>query len=315
MECGVALKVNTLALDSYAKLNLYLKVLRKRKDGYHSIKTVFERISLADRIILKSRRDKKINVTCNIASVPRDNTNLVCRSAKLLQDKFGIDKGIDIKIIKHIPVGSGMGGGSSNAATTLIGLNKLWKIGLAKGELARLAARIGCDVPFFIYNTPFAIGQERGDKIKPLKALSNLRFWHILVVPKAGVWTPLIYKKWDNFFKNFKLTPLDRRGIVNIAGLTMPKDDVNMLILALKKNSCSLINDFLFNSLEPVTVKLHPQIKAVKEKLAKLGVKSILMSGSGPAVFGIVSSRKEALSLYRQLNGDSRWQVFVTQTQ
>lgn len=337
MECGVALKVNTLALNSYAKLNLYLKVLRKRKDGYHNIKTVFERISLADRIILKSRRDKKIKVTCNIASVPEDNTNLAWRSAKLLQDEFGIDKGVDIKIIKRIPVGSGMGGGSSNAASTLMGLNKLWKVNLAKGELAGLASNIGCDVPFFIYNTPFAIGQARGDKIKPLKALRNIRFWHILVVPKIGVSTPLIYKEWDKCFKNFKLTPLDRRGIVNansyltgltslnkrgilgkssfLSGLTMPKDDVNILILALRKNNCSLIKDFLFNSLEPVTAKLYPQIKAVKERLAELGVKSILMSGSGPAVFGIVSSRKEALSLCRQLKADSRWRVFVTQTQ
>ena len=290
-----------LTLNSYAKLNLYLEVLHKRKDNYHNIKTIFERIGLADKIILKSRRDKKINITCNVAAVPQAHFNLAWRSAKLLQDIFNIDKGVDIKIIKRIPVGSGLGGGSSNAAAVLVGLNKLWKLNVTEHKLAGLAGKLGCDVPFFIYNSPFAQGEARGDKIKPLKALINVRLWHILVVPKIGVSTASIYKRWDNESKTFKLT--------------MPKYNVNILILALRKNGLSLIGDALFNSLGQVTAALYPQINAIKEKLIKLGVKAILMSGSGPAVFGIVSSRKEALSLSRQLKMNSSFgEVFVSRT-
>jgi len=290
-----------LTLNSYAKLNLYLEVLETRKDNYHNIKTIFERIDLADKIILKSRRDKKINITCNVAAVPQDNSNLAWRSAKLLQDSFNIDKGVDIKIIKRIPVGSGLGGGSSNAAAVLTGLNRLWKLNLTQDKLAGLAEKLGCDVPFFIYNSPFAQGEARGDKIKPLKTLYSVRLWHILVVPKIGVSTASIYKRWDNESKTFKLT--------------MPKYNVNILILALRKNDFFSIGDALFNSLEQVTPRLYPQINAIKEKLMQLGVKSILMSGSGPAVFGIVSSRKEALTLCRQLKSNSFvGELFVSRT-
>jgi len=293
--------VNTLTLNSYAKVNLYLEVLNKRQDNYHNIKTIFERIDLADKIILKSRRDKKINITCNVAAVPKGHSNLAWRSAKLLQDSFNIDKGVDIKIIKRIPVGSGLGGGSSNAASTLAGLNKLWKLNLIQSKLAGLAKKLGCDVPFFIYNSPFALGEARGDKIKPLKALYSVRLWHILVVPNIEVSTASIYKRWDKNFKTFKLT--------------VPRYNVNIMHLALKKGNFPLIGDALFNSLESVTAALYPQIDAIKERLIQLGAKSILMSGSGPAVFGIVSSRKEALSLYRQLKTNSSFgEVFVSRT-
>src|SRR4030042_869033 len=121
-----------LALDSYAKLNLYLAVRNIRQDNYHNIKTVFERIDLCDRIILKPRRDNKIKIICNHPLVPKDNSNLCYRSARLLQDYSGIKSGLDIEIIKRIPVASGLGGGSSNASSVLLGLNKLWKLNLPR---------------------------------------------------------------------------------------------------------------------------------------------------------------------------------------
>lgn len=314
------ISVKTLILNSYAKINLYLEVLNKRKDNYHNIKTIFERIDLADKIILRARRDKKINITCNESGVPQGRSNLAWRSARLLQDSFNIDNGVDIRIIKRIPVGSGLGGGSSNAAAVLVGLNKLWKLNVTQNKLAGLAEKLGCDVPFFIYNSPFAQGEARGDKIKPLKALYFVRLWHILVVPKIGVSTASIYKKWDKYFKAFKLTPtpIGRKKDYNkklVWGLTMPKYNVNILILALRKNDLLLLGDALFNSLEQVSSRLYPQINAIKEKLMQLGAKSILMSGSGPAVMAIVSSRKEALSLSRQLKSNSfLGEVFVTRT-
>ncbi len=294
--------MNPVVLKSYAKLNLYLQVLKLRKDNYHSIKTLFERVDLADKIILKTRRDKKIKITCSCPGVPSDNSNLAYRSAKLLQDKFKVDSGVDIKIIKRIPAGAGLGGGSGNAAFTLLGLNRLWKLNLGQGRLVKYAREIGSDVAFFIYNCRFALGSGRGDKIKPLKALNKIQLWHILVVPKIKVSTPLIYRKWD------ELKPKK-------AGLTEAPYDVKILPSALLKRDLAKAGKTLFNSLETVTAGLYCEVKRIRERLAKMGLERILMSGSGPAVFGITSSRKEAVGLARQLSKESKsWQVFVTKT-
>lgn len=288
--------MNKLILSSYAKLNLYLKVTAKRKDNYHNIKTLFERINLADKIILKSRPGKSIKVICRSPGVPKGKTNLAYRAARVLQDAFQIAQGAEIKIIKNIPVGSGLGGGSSNAATVLAGLNRLWKLNLSQKTLFGLAEKLGSDVPFFIYQCPFAWGEERGNKIRPLKALDKLRLWHILAVPKFRVSTPLIYQKWDE-----------------LRALTSPKYDVKIPSLV-RKIDPSFLGEVLFNSLESITAKLYPEIITLREKLQSLGIKSILMSGSGPAIFGIVSSRKEAVRVQRQLKKEKFLRAFVTHT-
>ena len=292
------LKETNLVFNSYAKLNLYLEVLNKRKDNYHNIKTVFERISLSDKIILKPRKDKSIKIISKDPSLPKDDSNLCYLSARLLQESLHTRRGVDIEIIKRIPIGAGLGGGSSNAAVVLLGLNKLWKLNLSQNSLVRLAKRIGCDVPFFIYNTSFAQAQERGDRVSPLGMLKKVRLWHIVVVPKIKVSTPFIYKKWDAY-----------------SGLTKPGYNVRILNLALRKNDLSLIGKALFNDLERITAKLYPEVKRIKKRLADLGLGAILMSGSGPAVFAIVSSRKEAVSLNMQLKQEGRpWRIYVART-
>ncbi|MDP2905080.1 MAG: 4-(cytidine 5'-diphospho)-2-C-methyl-D-erythritol kinase, partial [Candidatus Omnitrophota bacterium] len=164
---------NAVVIKSYAKLNLYLAVLNKRKDNYHNIETLFERIDLHDTIALKKLPGKAIKIVCDHPAVPADTSNLCYKSAKLLQKSLGVNYGVEIKITKRIPVAAGLGGGSSNAAYTLIGLNKLWRLGLSKDKLARLGRLIGADVPFFIMNTPFAIATGRGDKIKPLARINK----------------------------------------------------------------------------------------------------------------------------------------------
>jgi len=285
-------------VDSCAKLNLYLEVLNKRKDGYHNINTVFERIGLSDKIILKPRRDNKIKIICSSPLVPKGKTNLAYRSAKLLQDNFLVKKGVNIEIKKRIPVGAGLGGGSSNAAAVLTGLNKFWGLRLGQNKLVKLAAGIGSDVPFFIYDSPFALGSGRGEKIKPLRALDSVKLWHVLAVPKIEVLTPVIYKKWDSYSR-----------------LTSPRRGDKILTSALKKSDLSLIAKSLLNSLERVTSGLYPEVARIKERFICLGLKAVLMSGSGPAVFAIVPSRKEAVSLCRQLKEENKfWQVFASQT-
>lgn len=296
-----------MTLKSFAKLNLFLAVLNKRKDNFHNIETLFERIDLSDKIILTSRRDKNIRITCANPAVPKDNSNLAYRSAKLLQDNFGIEKGLNIKIIKNIPVGAGLGGGSSNAAAVLIGLNKSWKLGLGINKLANLAAKLGSDVPFFIYNSRFAEGAGRGEMIKPLKRLDKTAFWHVLAVPRIKVPTPLIYKRYDTSAKKGKICKKVR--------LTKPAYNVKLLTLALEKRDFYLIGEAMFNGLETVTCGLYPEVTRIKERFSGLGAKSILMSGSGPAVFGIIPSRKEAVSLAAQLREENKsWRVFVSKT-
>lgn len=293
-----------VVLNSYAKLNLFLEVLNKRKDNFHNIRTLFERINLADKIYLKPRRDNSIRIICHDPQVPKDQTNLCYRAAKLLRDNSKIAKsstsGLDIKISKHIPVGAGLGGGSSNAASLLLGLNKLWKLNFSRHKLLKFAKAIGSDVAFFIYNQPFALGERRGDKIKLLRQFNKLRIWYVLVVPKIKVSTPLIYRKWDSF-----------------SGLTRPRYDVNILNLALKKNNLSsgFRTAWLFNGLEEITTRLYPVVRRIKQQLAGLGLKPVLMSGSGPAVFGVASCRKEAVLAAGKIKKiDASWRVFVTRT-
>ena len=297
--------MDKLILSSYAKLNLSLLVLKKRSDGYHSIKTLFERISLCDKIALKSRRDSEIRGSSGSPFLPKDQTkNLAYRAARLLQSSYAPGRGADIRIIKRIPVGAGLGGGSSNAATVLLGLNKLWGLRLGKTALHRLAARLGSDVAFFLCEAPFALGENKGDKIKGLKRLNNIRLWHILIVPRIHVSTPAIYKGWDKIAYTGK-----------IAGLTRHLSDAKMLILAVKKKDLSLIAPRMFNSLQQVTAKAYPAVGLIIKYLNRLGLKAVLMSGSGPAVFAVVSSRKEAASLGRRLKAAHRQhRVFVVQT-
>ena len=296
--------MNRLVINSYAKLNLYLKVLGKRKDNYHNLETIFERISLCDKITLTLRHDREIRIISVCPNIPKDSSNLAYKSAKLLQDSLDLDKGVDIKIIKRIPVGSGMGGGSGNAASVLTGLNKLWHLNLAQRELASFARKLGADVPFFIYDAPFALGVERGDKIKKLTKLNKLKLWHVLVVPKIKVATRLIFEKFDEIYAPGN----------TIEALTIPEFNVKLLTSALIRRDFSLTNGMLFNSLEEITFRLYPEIREIKEKFSVLGVKAVLMSGSGSTVFGAVDSRKEAVSLSRQLEGNKFWQVFVTHT-
>ena len=287
-----------MVLKSYSKVNLFLRILNRRRDNFHNIETIFERIDLCDGIVLMPRKDDLIRIICKDPSVPADKTNLCYRSADLLRKSCRVNKGVDITIRKNIPVGAGLGGGSGNAATVLLGLNKLWRLGLSRKKLAQLGARIGSDIAFFVYEAPFALGRGRGEKIKPISSLSNTRFWHILAVPKIHVSTPLIYRKYDQY-----------------SGLTASESSVKILLPALVKKDLPLVSEGIFNSLEAITIRLYPEVRRVKKTLADSGLKSILMSGSGPAVFAIASSKKEAVLLRNRLAKKYRsWRIFAVRT-
>ncbi len=265
---------------------------------------------------MKLRKDNLIKVSCNDKAVPADESNLCFKAAKLLRDKFAASKGLDINITKRIPVGAGLGGGSGNAATVLLGLNKLWKLKFSKDKLAKLAAKIGSDVAFFVYDLPFAVGSGRGERIKPLNNLKKTKFWHVLIVPKIHVSTPLIYRAYDHF-SGLTPTPIGKKVMKKqlVWGLTKPVCDVKILTSALAKKNPFFKPGLLFNSLEKVTIGLYPEVKRIKDTLLKLGLSGALMSGSGPAVFTIVPSGKDALRIAKIIgNKNKGWRVFVVKT-
>jgi 4-diphosphocytidyl-2-C-methyl-D-erythritol kinase len=284
-----------------------LEILGKLPDKYHSIFTLFERISLSDKINLKLLPDKKIRIIISgvCSGLSRNRQNLVYQAASLLKRKSGILQGVEIRIEKRIPIAAGLGGGSSNAAAVLKGLNRLWKLNLDLKHLVSLGRKIGSDIPFFLYNCSFAFGSGRGDKIKVLNL--PVRFWHVIVVPRIKVLSWLVYKKWD------ELTKVKGAGQKRL-GLTTRQSKVKILKSALLKKDMLKLRGLLCNSLEPVTAAMHPTIGKIKSVLSNSGVEAISMSGSGPAVFGLVSSRREAYAVARQLSKFVSWDVFVAKT-
>ena len=287
-----------LVIKSFAKLNLYLQVLNKRKDNFHNLNTLFTRIDLADTLVLKERKDNLIKIKCSSRQVPKDKTNLCYRAAVLLKQECKLNFGLEIDIKKRIPVGAGLGGGSTNAASLLLGLNKYWNLNLPKTALIRLAAKLGSDVAFFVHDIKFALGSQRGEKIKPLVSLQQLKLWFILVYPNIKVSTPLVYQQFELFSR-----------------LTRQKHNVKLLVSQLLKRGSQVTPELLFNSLETVTIRLYPVVNQVKKALYDMGLEKVMMSGSGAAVFGICSSLKQAKDLSKKLRKQHKsWQVFVTST-
>ncbi|HPT39730.1 MAG TPA: 4-(cytidine 5'-diphospho)-2-C-methyl-D-erythritol kinase [Candidatus Omnitrophota bacterium] len=313
----------SLTVKSFAKLNLYLQVLNKRKDNFHSLSTLFVRVDLADTIILKKSKDGSIKIKSSSRQVPKDKTNLCYRAAALLKQEYNLNSGIEIGLKKCIPVGAGLGGGSSNAASVLLGLNKFWNLNLTKAELVKLGAKLGSDIPFFLHQAKFALGSQRGDKIKPLISLNKLKLWFILVYPNFKVSTPLIYQKFDAYSlagKSFsRLTPhleeiQDGRKlkIKQGAGLTRLPCNVKILTSQMLKKGRGFEAQCLFNSLEAVTSKLYPVVNQVKNTLSGMGLEKVMMSGSGPTVFAVCNSCAQAQRLRSKLRRQYRsWQVFA----
>jgi 4-diphosphocytidyl-2-C-methyl-D-erythritol kinase len=291
-----------LHVKAAAKLNLYLRVLGKRPDGFHDIQTVFERINLFDKLVFRESKGKAIKICCDCPHVPTGKDNLVYKAADALRKKFSIKQGLQIFIEKAIPPGAGLGGGSSDAAATLLGLNHLWQLRLDKKELINIAATIGADVPFFITNSEFCLAEQPRQKFSRIK--TGLKLWHILVVPKNNLSTALVYKQFDR---------LQRRE----SRLTKPKGDVKImasLIKSSQEKQSELFAKGLYNDLEQAAITLLPQILTIKQTLYSLGINAVAMSGSGSSVFGILRSRKEGEHFRRRLGKFKDWRIFIVRT-
>ncbi|MGN8648223.1 4-(cytidine 5'-diphospho)-2-C-methyl-D-erythritol kinase [Gracilibacillus sp. HCP3S3_G5_1] len=263
-----------------AKINLTLDVLYKRPDQYHEVEMVMTTVDLADRIEFFLLEDDKIEVASENRFVPNDERNLAYRAAKLLKDRYQTKQGVRIKIDKQIPVAAGLAGGSSDAAATLRGLNRLWNLQLTLDELAVLGAEVGSDVAFCVYNST-ALAKGRGEKIIELPAPPQC--WVVLAKPTQGVSTQSVYQ-------SLQLDDLDH-------------PDTEGMVKAIKQCDYQGVCSRLKNVLETVTLPKNPEVFQIKDQMLRSGADAVLMSGSGPTVFGLVQQESRADRIYNSLRG------------
>lgn len=275
-----------MQLPSFAKINLCLHVLGRREDGFHEIETIFQQVSLSDEITFQPKQEG-VELACDHPDVPTDERNLCIKAANLLQCKSGKRLGCTIDLKKQIPVSAGLGGGSSNAATTLLGLNILWNLGFSKSELVNISSEIGSDVPFFIEGG-MAIGTGRGEVLKPLS--TQHEYWCLIISPSIR-----ISSKWAYQTSNFNLT----------------KKKKNCKLYSLQKSQMPFNqwNWEFHNDLEPVVFTFYPQLKKIKDRLEAGGAFLTRMTGSGSSIFGLFQSQDKAEEMNRRF--DSRYKVYI----
>ncbi len=264
----------SLTFLSYAKINLYLKVLGRRDDGYHNIETIFQTIDLSDELRF-TLRPSDISLECTALDVPDGSENLAWRAAALLKKKCECDRGVHIELKKRIPAGAGLAGGSGNAAATLSALNQLWNLNLSDIDLRELGLELGSDVPYCtVGGTTAATG--RGENLSALGALPETAF--LVLHPQIQVSTARVY--------NHPLLP--RSGEKPIDSMTA---DLKIAIGMLQKGA---IADILQNDMESVVFAEHPELAVLKQRLLDAGCAAALMSGSGSSIFGICGNRDHA---------------------
>ncbi len=268
--------MRTLRLRSYAKVNLGLEVLGRRRDGYHELRTIFQTIALFDEIVLRPRPDVAV-VRCDHPGVPVDETNLALRAARELARFAGVAKGVEISIAKRIPVSGGLGGGSSNAATVLMGLDRMWRLGLGTVGLIPLARRLGADVPFFLVGGT-ALGLARGDEVYPL--WRQVKGEVVVVDPERPLSTAAVFLRLD-------------------ASLT-PREETNRIFRFISSDLAGMGKAFpiLSNDLERSALEEAPDLAArvdlIRGILVQEGALMASLSGSGASYFGLFDDPRRA---------------------
>ncbi len=281
-----------LVFKTPAKINLGLFILGKRPDGYHDLETLFQMVSLYDTVELESF-ENKIELVCDDPKVPTGESNLMIRAARLLQEAVPEKTGLGCRMVltKKIPMGAGLGGGSSNAAGVLRGLNRLWDLNLKSAELSKIAAQLGSDIPFFLC-APSALGQGRGERLTPLQPPQ--KFHVILVFPRVSMATSEVYQA-------FKLD------------LTKNSKNINILREFFSQSNITSLGAYLHNDLEPIVMERLPVVARIKQKLNSLNADGTLLSGSGSAVFGIFENSQGAQEAYARCCEED-WDTFLTET-
>jgi len=283
----------TLTLPAFAKINLGLRVLGKRPDGYHEIDSVFQTISLNDTVTLTVSDSPQIVLSCDDRSLPTDGENLVHRAAQALQSRFAPDKGARIRLEKRIPALAGLGGGSSDAAVALLGLAYLWQVDLKVEEMSEMASSLGADMPFFLLGGT-ARGTGTGNEIAPLPDITNKCL--LVIKPNVSVSTSDAYRS------------------LNAGSLTTVEAKTILSSSEWNEIPGSFDPETLRNDFEPVVFELEPEIKRAKVALIGAGAQAALLAGSGSAVFGIFDSEDAQKRAIQAIELESGWRVFPCST-
>ena len=265
-----------------AKINLGLDVLYRRElDGYHELEMVMSSVDLSDRLTIEELPENQIVVETNKAFLPIDKRNNVYQAAVLLKERYGIKQGVKISIEKKIPVAAGLGGGSTDCAAALRGMNRLWNLNLSMDQLIEIGVEIGTDVPYCLHGTTSFIG-GKGEIVRPLKPMPQC--WVVLVKPRLSVSTRKIFQK-----------------VQDPNQLQHP--DMERLSQAILDEDYEAMLQYMGNSLEDITIPKYPIVQQIKDRMIKYGADIALMSGSGPTVFALCRQHSRAQRIYNGLKG------------
>ncbi len=284
---------NTITLPAFAKINLTLRVLGKRANGYHDVETIFQTVSLHDTIEMSTLDQPRLILSCSDRSLSPGEDNLVIRAAAALQNRFTPNKGARIHLQKRIPTQAGLGGGSSDAAVTLIGLASLWELSPTKEDLLAIASQLGADVPLFLFGGTNR-GTGIGEKVEPLADWAETSL--LIVKPNANVNTSDAYKA------------LDERSLTTHNSKTILSTSVAKQVFD-RADFASYTNDF-----EAVAFDLAPEIRRAKAELLKAGANAALLAGSGSAVWGIFDGEDAQRRAIQAIELETGWRVFPCRT-
>ena len=284
--------MDSIRLKARAKINLGLDVLGKREDGYHEVRMVMQTIGIYDRLILTKIPEEEIRITSNLAFLPVNENNLIYKAIKLLKDEYHFPGGVSVDLNKFIPVAAGMAGGSTDAASTMVGVNRLFGLNLSMGKMVELGVRLGADVPYCVMRGT-ALAEGIGEKLTRITPVPHM--WILIAKPQINVSTRLVYEQ------------LDMGGI-------QKHPDIDGIIRAIEAQDVVRIAQSMGNVLENVTVPLYPVIETIKQDMLSHGAINAMMSGSGPTVFGIFPDEQTTLACqaFLKKKGDAR-QVYITE--
>ena len=268
-----------ISVKALAKINLGLDVVRRREDGYHEVRMIMQTIHLFDRLEISKNTSGQITMETNLAFLPTNENNLVCKAAKLLTDEFGIKDGVHVWLHKHIPVAAGMAGGSTDAAAVLYGMNRIFNLGLSKEELMERGVKIGADVPYCVMRGT-ALAEGIGEKLTKLPPMVKCPV--LIAKPQINVSTKFVYE-------NLKLD----------ADTAHP--DIDRLVANIREKNLTKIAADMGNVLETVTIPAYPVIADIKENMLQNGAVNAMMSGSGPTVFGLFEKEADAVQAYEAM--------------
>lgn len=280
-----------LRLNAYAKVNLGLSVLQRREDGYHEVETVLHTVALHDEITLREAGEG-VKVVADTDTVPTGPDSLVYRAAALLREEHGVQRPVEIEVRKRIPVAAGLGGGSADAAVTLMGLAQMWKLRLDGRGLHTLAGRLGSDVPFFLIGGA-AVARGRGERVQPLPPLPAT--WVVLARPRIAVLTEWAYKQ---------IRPAE----------ISHRPDIRLLIDAVTQRDVTAVGRLVGNIFETIIAAHHPIVAEVKSCILRGEAYGAAMTGTGPTVFGLMANEAAARRVAETLGAMDNLDVFVTRT-